>query len=49
MPSPVRSNGFVIHIDRQKKQYKLTANGAITVFIFVGAFVAIAAIYLLKH
>jgi len=49
MPSPLRRNGFVVHIDRAKKQYKLIANGAITVLIFVGAFVALAIIYVLKH
>ncbi|MDB5318536.1 MAG: hypothetical protein JWN40_167 [Phycisphaerales bacterium] len=49
MASPLRPNGFIVHIDRQKKQYKLTANGALTVFIFVGAFVAVAIAYVLKH
>lgn len=49
MPSPLRPNQFVVHIDRQKKQYKLTASGGLTVFIFVAAFVAVTIVYLLTR
>jgi hypothetical protein len=47
VPSPLRPNQFIVQIDRKKHQYKLTANGAVTVFIFVAAFAAIAVVYLL--